>query len=76
VPLSVLDWRERFGRRPKEGVRRLLILWPFGSVMRGSAICCLCLVRVSCVGQPACRSSSGQSNSFWAIAVFAGVFRP
>jgi hypothetical protein len=26
------DWRERFGRRPKEGARPLLILWPFGPV--------------------------------------------
>ena len=29
---SARDWRERFGRRPKEGVRPLLILWPFGPV--------------------------------------------
>ena len=26
------DWRERFGRRPKEGARPLLILCPFGPV--------------------------------------------
>ena len=26
------DWRERFGRWPKEGARPLLILWPFGPV--------------------------------------------
>lgn len=29
---SAKDWRERFGRRPKEGSRPLLILWPFGPV--------------------------------------------
>lgn len=29
---SARDWRERFGRRPKEGTRPLLILWPFGPV--------------------------------------------
>jgi hypothetical protein len=29
---SARDWRERFGRRPREGVRPLLILWPFGPV--------------------------------------------
>jgi hypothetical protein len=29
---SARDWRERFGRRPKEGGRPLLILWPFGPV--------------------------------------------
>lgn len=29
---SARDWRERFDRRPKEGVRPLLILWPFGPV--------------------------------------------
>jgi hypothetical protein len=29
---SARDWRERFGRYPKEGVRPLLILWPFGPV--------------------------------------------
>lgn len=29
---SAFDWRERFGRRPKEGARPLLILWPFGPV--------------------------------------------
>jgi hypothetical protein len=26
------DWQDRFGRRIKEGVRPLLILWPFGPV--------------------------------------------
>ena len=26
------DWRERFGRTPKDGARPLLILWPFGPV--------------------------------------------
>jgi hypothetical protein len=26
------DWRERFGRKLKEGARPLLILWPFGPV--------------------------------------------
>ena len=26
------DWRERFGRRPKDGARPLIILWPFGPV--------------------------------------------
>ncbi len=26
------DWRERFGRKPKEHARPLLILWPFGPV--------------------------------------------
>ena len=29
---SARDWRERFGRQPKEGARPLLILWPFGPV--------------------------------------------
>jgi IrrE N-terminal-like domain len=29
---SARDWRERFGRNPKEGARPLLILWPFGPV--------------------------------------------
>lgn len=29
---SARDWRERFGRTPKDGVRPLLILWPFGPV--------------------------------------------
>lgn len=29
---STWDWRERFGRTPKEGARPLLILWPFGPV--------------------------------------------
>jgi len=29
---SARDWRDRFGRRPKEGARPLLILWPFGPV--------------------------------------------
>jgi IrrE N-terminal-like domain len=29
---SARDWRERFGRMPKEGARPLLILWPFGPV--------------------------------------------
>lgn len=29
---SAGDWRERFGRTPKEGARPLLILWPFGPV--------------------------------------------
>lgn len=29
---SERDWRERFGRKPKEGARPLLILWPFGPV--------------------------------------------
>ena len=29
---SAYDWRERFGRSPKQGVRPLLILWPFGPV--------------------------------------------
>jgi hypothetical protein len=29
---SSRDWRERFGRTPKEGARPLLILWPFGPV--------------------------------------------
>lgn len=29
---SALDWKERFGRRPKENARPLLILWPFGPV--------------------------------------------
>jgi hypothetical protein len=27
-----MDWRERFGRKPKDGARPLLILWPFGPV--------------------------------------------
>lgn len=26
------DWRERFRRRPKDGARPLLILWPFAPV--------------------------------------------
>lgn len=26
------DWREKFGRYPKEGARPLLIMWPFGPV--------------------------------------------
>ncbi|MGE0477160.1 MAG: ImmA/IrrE family metallo-endopeptidase [Nitrospirales bacterium] len=29
---SAHDWKERFGRWPKEGTRPLLILWPFGPV--------------------------------------------
>jgi hypothetical protein len=29
---SARDWRDRFGRTPKEGARPLLILWPFGPV--------------------------------------------
>ena len=29
---SAHDWETRFGRRPKEGARPLLILWPFGPV--------------------------------------------
>lgn len=29
---SAGDWEERFGRRPKEGARPLLILWPFAPV--------------------------------------------
>src|ERR1700730_4829052 len=29
---SAVDWRDRFGRRPKAGARPLLILWPFGPV--------------------------------------------
>jgi hypothetical protein len=29
---SARDWRERFGRFPKEGARPLVILWPFGPV--------------------------------------------
>ena len=29
---SAHDWRELFERRPKEGARPLLILWPFGPV--------------------------------------------
>lgn len=29
---SARDWRERFGRTPKEGARPLLILWPFSPV--------------------------------------------
>jgi hypothetical protein len=29
---SARDWRERFGRTPKDGARPLLILWPFGPV--------------------------------------------
>jgi hypothetical protein len=29
---SARDWRERFGRSPKDGTRPLLILWPFGPV--------------------------------------------
>jgi hypothetical protein len=29
---SAHDWQERFGRKPKEAARPLLILWPFGPV--------------------------------------------
>jgi hypothetical protein len=29
---SARDWRDRFGRRPKEGARPLIILWPFAPV--------------------------------------------
>src|SRR6476660_1202771 len=29
---SKRDWRERFGRNPKEDARPLIILWPFGPV--------------------------------------------
>lgn len=29
---SALDWQQRFGRKPTEGARPLLILWPFGPV--------------------------------------------
>lgn len=29
---SAYDWESRFGRRPKENARPLLILWPFGPV--------------------------------------------
>jgi hypothetical protein len=29
---SARDWRERFGRAPKNGARPLVILWPFGPV--------------------------------------------
>lgn len=29
---SAADWGERFGRKPKDGARPLLILWPFGPV--------------------------------------------
>ena len=29
---SARDWRERFGRKPKQNARPLLILWPFGPV--------------------------------------------
>lgn len=29
---SAFDWETRFGRRPKEDARPLLILWPFGPV--------------------------------------------
>ena len=29
---TAADWRRRFGRKPKEGARPLLILWPFGPV--------------------------------------------
>ena len=29
---SAHDWETRFGRRPKEGARPLIILWPFGPV--------------------------------------------
>lgn len=29
---SEADWRIKFGRKPKEGARPLLILWPFGPV--------------------------------------------
>lgn len=29
---SAPDWRDRFGRAPKEGARPLVILWPFGPV--------------------------------------------
>lgn len=30
--MSARDWREKFGRYPKEGVRPLVIMWPFGPV--------------------------------------------
>ena len=29
---TATDWQRRFGRKPKEGARPLLILWPFGPV--------------------------------------------
>lgn len=29
---SAHDWWVRFGRRPKEGARPLLIMWPFGPI--------------------------------------------
>src|SRR5918993_3198275 len=29
---SARDWRERFGRTPKEEARPLIILWPFGPI--------------------------------------------
>lgn len=29
---SAADWRDRYGRWPKDGARPLLILWPFGPV--------------------------------------------
>ncbi len=29
---SAYDWHKRFGRKPKEGARPLLILWPFGPI--------------------------------------------
>jgi len=29
---SVRDWQDRFGRRPKECARPLIVLWPFGPV--------------------------------------------
>ena len=29
---SAADWRTTFKRKPKEGARPLLILWPFGPV--------------------------------------------
>lgn len=29
---TAADWKNRFGRKPKEGARPLLILWPFGPV--------------------------------------------
>lgn len=30
--MSAKDWREKFGRWPKEGTRPLVIMWPFGPV--------------------------------------------
>lgn len=30
--MSARDWREKFGRFPKEGTRPLVIMWPFGPV--------------------------------------------